>query len=249
MKKYIITSILCFSLLAGAEETNSIQLVEGSGSGYKFVTVSLKDLSRIHCANSISNVFYSKEKEIEIKTVEKDAYIKILPRKTTGGNSGNEDKLDYGSHPREMYIECSGQTFSLVLVPKDIPAQTIVLKSLLANTAKASEFEKANPYEKTILELVKKGFLEEIPSGYEGRHSGKLIKNFNEIDLILSKQYFGAKYIVEEYTITAKEKIDIYEGMLIPYLKNPLAISIMKMPLAKQETTRMIVVRLNKTEE
>lgn len=229
-----------------ANSEGAIQVVDGSGEGYKFISVSLKDLSRIHCSSPITNVLYSKEKEVEIKTPNGDSYVKILPRKTT--LESGEEKYEYATFPREAYIECGGQTYSIVMVPKDIPAQTIILKSQYTDYKKASEFERANTYEKTILDLVKKGYLEEIPDGYDSKLIGKSVGSFKEINLTLTKEYTGGRYIVDEYLIEAKKPIEIYESMFVPYIQNPLAITIVKMILNHNESTRMIVVRMNKTE-
>lgn len=237
---------ICMMPLYAETNSESIQIING-GEGYRFATVSLKDLSRVHCASPITNVFYSKEKEIEIKTTGNDAYIKILPRKTTGSEAG--EKIEYGSHPRELYVECSGETFSVVLVPKDLPAQTIVLKAPFADVKKATVYEKSNPYDNTMMDLVKKTFVGDIPDGYEPLHVGKEINNFKELSLVHLRSYIGAKYTVAEYIVDAKKSINIYEAMFIPYLKNPLAISIVKTLLEPTETTRMFVVSLNQESE
>lgn len=242
----VLACAICISTLHADTNSDSIQIVNG-GEGYRFATVSLKDLSRVHCSSPITNVFYSKEKEIEIKTTGNDAYIKILPRKTTGGDTG--EKIEYGAHPRELYVECSGETFSVVLVPKDLPAQTIVLKSPFADVKKATVYEKSNPYDNTMMDLVKKAFVGDIPDGYEPLHVGKEIKNFRELSLVHLRSYVGAKYTVAEYIIDAKKSVNVYEAMFIPYLKNSLAISIVKTILEPTETTRMFVVSSNQESE
>lgn len=241
----LLASAFLMAPLYADASNDSIQVING-GEGYRFATVSLKDLSRVHCASPITNVFYSKEKEIEIKTAGNDAYVKILPRKTT---SDTVDKIEYGSHPRELYVECSGETFSIVLVPKDLPAQTIVLKTPFADVQKAIAYEKSNPYDNTMMDLVKKAFVGDIPDGYEPVHIGKEIKNFKELNLIHLKNYVGAKYTVAEYIIDAKKSVNLYEAMFIPYLKNSLAISIVKTVLEPTETTRMFVISSNQDSE
>lgn len=250
MRIYLAISLsvlLIGCVSANADESNSIQVLEG-GEGYQFVNVSLKDMSRIHCAAPLGNVFFSKEKEIEIKSNGNDAYVKILPRKVTGGEQG--EKIEYGSHPREVYVECSGQTFSLILVPKDIPAQTVVLKTLFADTKKATQYEQSNPYDNTMLDLVKKAYLGDVPDGYEPMYVGKEVKDFEELSLTLVRTYVGSKYTVSEYLIDAKRKTPtLNEAMFIPYLKNPLAISIVKTMLEPTESTRMFVVSMNQDKE
>lgn len=246
--KAFITSVCLIGTSAFAETAGqSIQVIEAS-DGYSFATVSLKDLSRIHCPNGISNIVFSKEKEIQVDPAKngKDAYVKILPRRTTG--DGVEERFDYGQHPRDIFIECNDRTFSLVLVPKDIPAQTVILKAPYSESKKASEFERANPYDSTMLDLVKKAYLGDVPDGYEPMHVGKEVKDFEEIKLVLMRSYVGAKYSVHEYTVDAKKSVNLYEAMFIPYLKNPLAISIVKTILEPTENTRMFVVTLNQEE-
>lgn len=246
-RKAVLTlALTVIGVSSFADQTSSIQVVEG-GEGYKFATVSLKDLSRIHCSTPITNIFYSKEKEVEIKSAGNDAYVKILPRKTSGGDAA--EKIEYGSHPRELYVECAGETFSIVLVPKDLPAQTVVLKTPFADVKKATQYEKSNPYDNTMLDLVKKAFVGDVPEGYEPVHVGKEIKDFEELHFVHLRTYTGAKYSVHEFIIDAKKSISVYESMFIPFLNNPLAISIVKTVLEPSETTRMFVVSLNQDAE
>lgn len=245
-KNKIILALSAFSFLVciaqADEQAGAIQVVDGA-EGYKFVTVSLKDMSRIHCTKPLGNVFYSQEKEMEIKNAGNDAFVKILPRKTSGGMDG--EKIEYGTNPREMYLECAGQTFSLILAPKDIPAQTIVLKTLFSDVKKAGEYEKTNPYDTTMLDLIKKSYMGDVPDGYDPLPINKPIKEFEELSLIQQRDYIGMRYSVHEYVIQAKKHVELYESMFIPLLKNPVAISITKTTLEPTEQTRMFVVTLN----
>lgn len=244
IKKAILLSLTAAMLFANGDDKDRIQVI--SGTGYQYAKISLKYISKLHCSAPISNLIYSKEKEIEIKAAGNDAYIKILPKKIIDGNG---EKLEYDNSPRELYLECGGSTFSLILNPENVPPQTLILKSPIADAKKASEYEKSNPYEDTILSLVKNCYTESIPDGYDAEFVGEPAKEFEELSMSLVKRYKGSKYWVEEYLINAKKEINIYESMFIPYLKNSLAISIVKMSLVPNETTRMIVVRLNNGEE
>lgn len=252
-KSMVLLAILSMSLSAeqilhgtnNALPSGKPQQIFGTAGGYNFVDVSLKDLSRIHCINGdVNSIFFSKEKEIEIKMAGGDAFIKILPHKI---ETGEKEKLEYGSHPREVYLNCDDKTFSLILNPKNIPAQTIELVGGggYGQNKKAGEFEKANPYDGTLLELVKKAFLGDMPDGYNTVETNEFVGNFNELKLQKKREYVGDRFIVSEYFIEAKKHVNIYEGMFIPYLKNSLAISIIKTNLEPTEFTRMLVVSLN----
>lgn len=222
--------------LIGLGFAKDIQVVEGDG--YHYVHVSLTDINRIVCPAEISGVVYSKEKSIEIKRKGNNAWVKILPTK-------KGSKISYPSYPREVYVECGNRVFSLVLIPKKVPASTIVLKVPYENVEKAKEFEaKANSYESLMLSLIKHAYQEVPPSGYKAKRVNKKVKGFKELDLYKLKEYVGGKYVVEEYMITAKEDVHLNEGAFIPYVRSPLAISIVKPKLKKGESTRLIVVKL-----
>lgn len=238
MMKKIVMSCMLASFLMAAEHGSGerIQVIEGEG--YQFTTVSLTDISRVHCGSGISNLVYSKEKNIEIKSTGKDAYIKILPK-------GIGDRLEYSKNPREVYFECGQKTYSLVLVPKDIPAQTILLKSDSVDIEKASEFEKKDSYQETLKELVKRGYTESQPDGYEVVKGDQVIR-FDALTLSLEKKYLGSRYVIYEYIIEAKidigQKTPLQEAVFTEYLTQPLVSTIVKHTLLKGEKTRMIVV-------
>lgn len=213
-----------------------VQVVEGEG--YQFVEISLTDVNRVVCSSEITSVVYSKEKNIEVKRDGRNAWVKILPIKE--GNT-----LKYSSEPRELYVECGGKVFSLILVPKRIPATTVVLKVPYEDKEKAREFEaKASSYERLITSLITHAYKEEPPSGYKVKEINEKVRGFQEIDLYLRKVYEGDKFLVEEYLIVAKKEVYLDEGAFIPYVRYPVALSIVKPSLKAGESTRMFVVRL-----
>jgi len=209
----------------------------------QFVEVSKNDINRIVCPTKITGVVYSKEKEIEIKREGRNAFVKFLPRQIIDPTTGRIIRR-VSSFPRTVYVECGGQIFSLVLIPKDVPPTIIILKTHAADIEKAYAYEKEQrEYEKLITDLIKRAYFENPPEGYMTIVENTLVKEFKELTLILSKRYRGVAYEVEEYLIIARQPIELYEEMFIPYLKNPVAISIEKPKLAEGEQTRMFVVR------
>lgn len=231
MKK-IAVFLALFPLIALSE----VQVIEGDG--YHYVEISLTDINRIVCGLEITGVVYSKEKSIEIKRKGRNAWVKILPTK-------KGDKIKYPSYPREVYVECGGKVFSLILLPKKIPATTVVLKVPYENQKVAKEFEKkANNYEELILSLISHAYREEPPPGYRVKEVNKKVREFKELSLYLLKRYEGNRYMVEEYLITAKEEVHLSEGAFVPYIRFPVALSIVKPSLKKGESTRLLVVRL-----
>lgn len=204
---------------------------------FNYLKVSLTDINRIVCFSEVSNVVYSKEKEVEVKVSGRNVYVKFLPKVIDG-------KTEISSIPRELYVECGGKVFQLVLLPEKRPATLIVLKSSYADKERALKYEKANPYDQTMLELIKGVYMEIPPEGYEVKLINKPYKAFAELDMVLYREYDGVKYRVREFILMANMDVELWEGQFIPYLERPLAIAIVKPILKKGETTRLIVVEL-----
>ncbi|HAM50185.1 MAG TPA: hypothetical protein DCP92_05650, partial [Nitrospiraceae bacterium] len=152
------------------------------------VEVSLKDISRIVCFTDITRVIYSKEKVIEIKNEGKDAFVKNLPIESIDPSTGRAT-LKYDRRPKEVYLLCGSKTYSLILVPKDIPATTIYLRSSSGERENASKYERANDYDNTIFNLIKTVYRQEIPNGYQETDISALAKSFQQADIVHTRDY------------------------------------------------------------
>lgn len=215
--------------------------------GFSTLEISLKDISRLVCFTDIEKVIYSREKGLEIKTSGKNAYIKNLPKETLNPITGRL-MVEYDSRPKELYVICGEKTFSLLLIPQDIPAVTAYLQSSHADTTKALAHEKSSAYEDTILSLVKSAYFEDIPPGYEVSEINKPVKEFKEVQIVHSKDYTGTMYQVQEYVLIAREEITIDEMTILNTLQpvTPLAVSVVSLYLRPGEQTRAFIVRRHK---
>jgi len=207
------------------------------------VKVSLTNMNRIVCNGEITTYAYSKEKLIEVLKSGNSLYVKFLPVKEWNPKLGREE-LVYRDYPRDLFVECGGKTFSLVLLPeKGLPPQEIYLQLPYKGDRKeARSFETSFPYEATLMKLIKYAYKDQIPPGYEVKFIGKPYKEFKELSLYLNKVYIGDSFKVAEFVITAKKDLTLYEGMFVPFLPNALAIAIEKPILKQGEMTRLFVV-------
>ena len=236
MKKWIL--ILIAKLMV-TSNLLAFQVVEGEG--YHFVDISLKDTNRIVCPVDIGQAIFSKEKNIQVKVSGQNAFIKIIPHQAFDPQTG-EQRLIYPSYPRELYLECGGKIFSLILTPKDIPAETIALRLPAHEREKAAEYEKSTSYLKTLLNLIKSAYLEQPPQGYRVLELNEPVKDFDKIEVFLRRKMEGAHYVVNEYIITAKTRVRLDEIHFLHIVQNPLAISLTKLILARGETARLFIV-------
>jgi hypothetical protein len=243
MKRLSLALLSASVVLASEVPPKGVQVVEFS-HGWNVVYISMGDVNRIVCEKGeVSTVVYSQEKEMQVKTEGRNVFVKLVPREEGNG------KRVISDFPRELYVECAEEVFQLLLYPKSIPATTIYLKlPYRRDTARARAFERASTFEDTLAKLIKSAYLEEIPDGYDVEMVNRPAGSFKELDMVLYRRYTGDRFVVEEYLITAKLNLELSEASFLPYLKNPVAISIVKPILREGETTRMFVVAINPTD-
>ncbi len=240
MKRLSLALLAASVVFASEVPPKGVQVVEFS-HGWNVVQISMGDVNRIVCEKGeVATVVYSQEKEMQVKTEGRNVFVKLVPKEEGRGKKVISD------YPRELYVECAGEVFQLLLYPKSIPATTIHLKlPYKKDTTKARDFERASSFEETIAKLIKSAYLEEIPDGYDVEMVNKPAGSFRELDMVLYRKYTGDRFVVEEYLITAKLNLELSEASFLPYLKNPVAISIVKPILKEGETTRMFVVSIS----
>jgi len=208
---------------------------------YTEVPISLKDINRIVAPNKILYVINSKEKAIQVKKINNSVYIKILPIDKKNINGTN--KLIYGNIPRDIFIVTNNNTYSLILIPKKIPAQTIYLK-YHANISNI--VLKSSAHINNIINLIKNAYSGNISHGFEEIRSGKLIKKYKQADVILENIYKGIPYSIYEYVIVAKQPIYIKESQFLNIVDNPIAIAIVHHSLSASQATRMLIISENR---
>jgi len=207
------------------------------------VEVSLTSLNRIVCPDKLEEFAYSKEKQIKVVKSKNELFVKFLPVEIWNPQRG-QPEIVYKDFPRDLFVKCGGQTFSLVLVPKkDLPPQVVYLElPYKGEKREAENFERSLPYEKLLVELIKDAYKDRIPPGYEAVIRTQPFKEFKELSLVEVKDYIGDRFKVRVFTITAKRNITLSEKLFVPYFPNAVAIAIEKPYLQKDEMTRLFVV-------
>lgn len=215
-----------------------IQVIKYS-KGYTMVNISLKDVNRIVAPDKVVYVIHSKEKDMQVKKLGKSVYVKIMPVQQQ--NPSGINKLKYGNEDRDLFI-ITNSTYSLILVPKNIPAQTIYLKDhrVIENIGKVSKT--SSKYVKNIENLLRQVYQNEIPAGFGQNKSGKLIKKYKQADIILNSIYTGIPYNIYSYTIVAKQPIRITESQFVNLADHPIAIAIVRHNLLKYQAGKIFII-------
>lgn len=250
MKKIIL---LIFINLISISLANAKSLtIITNNADYKYIKISKSDTSRIKCTTGkIGEIVYSKDKEMNVKKLKDNAFIKLKP--VIGRSNGVVISKSINTFNRELYLECNKKMYSFILVPSEIPAQTIVItdpykkeKKAKVDIKKATKLEEANDFETTLSNLIKKAYKEEVPSGYTLEQVDKVVADFQELTLVHSKIYNGNNYNINVYIIKAKKDLrNIEEKVFLDYVEHPLAITLTKHNFHKNESARLLVISNN----
>jgi conjugal transfer pilus assembly protein TraK len=138
----------------------------------------------------------------------------------------------------------NGNTFTLMLIPKDIPAQTIMIKTKNVNFKAAGKWETSASYQNTLLNLINAMINNANPEGYAVSEVllGKKILLGNIAELKLIKTYTGMHLRGEIYQLNnrADKAINITEKEF--YRANTRAVAISSSVVQKNSSALVYVV-------
>jgi len=214
------------------------------------VELSSSDVNRITCQGEIRDVIYSKEKGIVVKFSGRDAFVKFR----TGLKDG---KATYSTTPSEIFIVCGDNVYSLIAVPRRIPARSVRLSpGKMENVRKNRSLLGALPFEKKVLAAIRSLYTEEIPESFTVSTLNRRIDLFRDLDLVLARIAVveGEGFQVKEYRGVigqgSKDKIEFGEKDFLrsEISANPIAVSLDRLVLKKGEILRVFVVEPHREE-
>ncbi len=214
------------------------------------VDLSSSDVNRITCQGEIRDVVYSREKGISVKFSGRDAFIKFR----TGLKDG---KTTYSTTPSEIFVVCGDNVYSLIAVPRRIPARSVRLSpGKMENIRKNRSLLGALPFEKKVLSAIRSLYTEEIPESFTVSTPNRRIDLFRDLDVVLARIAVieGEGFQVKEYRgIIAQGEKDKIEFSEKDFLRseisvNPIAVSLDKLILKKGEILRAFIVEPHREE-
>lgn len=160
------------------------------------VKVSTSDLNRIVLPSKILKAYTSKA--IDVKVEGSEAYVKV-PSLITG--------------PLELYLLTEEGTYTLLLVPAPVPAETVVIRG----AANAPPDLDAPDYIQQIKYLIRAAAGGATPPGYDATliHDVKEICPVKECSLAVVRRLTGRNLVITEYLLTnpTKESRTYYEDL------------------------------------
>jgi len=204
------------------------------------IFLSSSDVNRIVCEAPIKDVVFSQEKGITVKIEGKNAFIKFLVKEIDG-------KKEYSTTPSEFYVICDNTVYTMVAIPKRIPARTVRLVPPLSNKIKKNiEFFKSLPFEKRIVYIVKHVLKDDIPDTWDTTKVSKAINVYQDLDINLIRIFKieGTGLRVKEFILRSNKKLKLKETefLLTSLTKNPIGISLSSLNISKGKPVELIII-------
>ncbi|HWP91762.1 MAG TPA: type-F conjugative transfer system secretin TraK [Thermodesulfobacteriota bacterium] len=221
--KLVVMVVSIFLLANKVWATTVIEAIDEDKS--IFVTVSSRDINRIEMPEPVIEALSSKAIDVKIK--ERNIFVKVPD-----------------SHPAELFISTKKKNISLILVPKDIPAETIVVRDTKDGLSTSSwNFVEDNSYEGTIKKIMLFLFKRSAPSGYIASYPKDEGWMLNGVSLRKAYVIEGPVFQGELYEIKNISSVEVNLSEEMFYQKGIMAISIDKYDLATGETCKLFIVK------
>lgn len=212
MKIYIIAAALLTPLAAFASET---------------YTVSMTDVNRIVCPDTVKDVFFSEEKGLISKVSGTDVFLKF-PVTITIDQETQEKTTSYSTQAAEVFLVCGETTHSLILKPAKIPAQTIILKPEAEPVSKMPEY-RGKDEEEILAGIMKAAIEDRLPVGFKKVKKNivtEQLRSGGTLKVVYWQEHAGHGYRVKEYHLFSPVEITLLpaEAAAFKGVNNPAAI-------------------------
>ncbi len=224
----LTAAVFCVLLIAAPRGAHALTVVDLTDGGSQFVNISQKDLNLIKTSSDGVKV-YTSGKAIDVKVADKDVFVQYLK--------------DMAPLPQELFLVTSAGTYSLVLVPKQIPGETIVVRAPGEGIERAAKWEESNDYVMDLKDLIKGMYQGVAPMGYSITETGVDVTALQGTRQSETKLYKGAT-LVGEVSLLAnltKTPIELAENQF--YKKGVLAVSIDHRQVPPMGQIKVYIVR------
>ena len=232
MKKTAILLMIAIMGISSAFGAEVVKLLQGET---QFVELSDRDLNVILFPGPVKVMTQSDLLE-----------IKIEGRRIFISFKKNMQSETIPDTPQQIYFLTKDRTYSMVAVPKGIPAVTIVVQTEGDLTEdKALKWEQEHPYIATIKGLIKSMYSHKLPPGYSITDVGDAVdvSQWDGLTQVMSKKYVGAALSGEVYTLHNKSADVVRFKEQEFYEKGVIAVSIESHELQPDEKTSLYLVR------
>lgn len=218
-------------LLLASNSASALQVLDGVDGQVLLAKISAKEPTRIAISNGRIKQFVGNEGDLVIQKDTSNGQIFVHPASMTG-------------KPVNLFVtDDKGATYTLLLQPVDIPAETILLRDKQAQMNTLSQVERAGSYDRVLKGMVLVMATDDVPPDVEVKDVDRDIALWREARFTQLKTYLGRDLVGEKYRLTnvSAKPMVIAEQEL--YRKGVLAVSVEKTSLDPNESTNVFIVR------
>lgn len=212
----------------------------------RIVELSLTQINRLIANSYIKSVKTNKTGNLSVLLHGRDAFIEWTPLLE---KQGNVSRIKYDKSINSVIFDTNKGIFTLVLIPKHIPAQTVYIKQGIGLSRTRG---------KKFYRISKKGLGNYLTGIYKNVYNGLIPANFSlrkkhilyntenrEIKALLVKVYRGVSLEVFEFHIfnETNKKISLSNKNFISLINSPLSISLSHEHLLQDTFTRLFIIR------
>jgi hypothetical protein len=209
----------------------------------RVIKLSISSINRIVTNSYIKSVKTSKTGNISVLLQGKNAYIQFTPLLM---KQGNKTKIKYPASITSVIFNTKDGIFTLVLVPKYIPAQTIYIKQNTYSHRTHAKFYKINKkgFSHYLASIYKNVYNNIIPNGYSLKKMYKVYNTaYPQIKVVLVKKYSGGFRIYEFHIYNNLDKnVSLSNKEFLSLIPNTLSISLSNEHIFKGSYTRLFIV-------
>ena len=217
-------------LLAVSPPAFAIQILEGVDGQTLIGKISQKELTRVTLERG------------RIKKVTGNAGEFLLEKDEDKGQIYIRPSSDVATKPINLFVTTDRSTFTLLLQPVDLPAETIVIKDRAARN-EATRMERSSAYVRVIKNLFLAMASDALPRDMEVREIAKEVSLWKDARLLLTRTYLGQAITGEKYLLTnvSGKPMVIAEQEL--YKAGVIAVSVENLNLKPEQSSNVFVIR------
>jgi hypothetical protein len=226
--KYFMLAIM--GLVMAAQEAQALQVISPVEGESVFVNISKTELNLIQFPFSGIRAYTSSQK-LEIKVQNRQVLVSVT------------DQAE--GKPQEVFFSTPYGTYLLMLVPKAVPAETVMMRIDKGTKDEADDWERDNDYIKRVKELVKALYLGNPPSGYAINTAKSDAGLWEGLEQTVILTMTGAGLIGEVQNIVnhGEKPVRITESEF--YTEGVLAVSLTSHDLKTGQKEQVFIVRRN----
>ena len=205
----------------------------------KTIYLSRAFINRISFSHYIDYARTSKTGDVSVTLNGRNAIVVFSPYMI---ESGAVKKVVYPKVPSSILFKSGNSVVSLLLVPKNIPPQTVYINSFA--DFKSRSFHSNGGFSKYVAKVFRDIYAQRIPKGYMLKKKDIIYKsNYPQVAVKLVKEYKG-RFTVYEYLIKnlSNNEISLSNKEFLHLRNNILAISLSNEHLFKNTFTKLLIM-------